>query len=123
MVRRRLRPERRWGSSLGSSSAAFPVNSGFMLSREAHLDALHAALEDRIVALNRVRGDLAANIFLFAVVDRIMAREVAARLFVLRGLVGHQASFAADIGFQDRRDLRNRHGVDMEATGTAAALN
>ena len=46
------------------------------------VDAFHAALEDRIVAFNRVGGDLAANVFLGAVVHGVMAHEVRAKLAV-----------------------------------------
>jgi hypothetical protein len=33
------------------------------------LDALHAALENRVVAFNSVRGDFAANVFVTSMVD------------------------------------------------------
>ncbi len=45
------------------------------------IDTLHAALEDRIEALNRVRGDhvgSVANVFLCTMVDRIMTFELTA---------------------------------------------
>jgi hypothetical protein len=62
------------------------------------IDALHAALEDRIVTLNRVRGDVTTNILFSAVVHRFMAGEVAAYFYfhVVASLIGHQVSPAAD---------------------------
>jgi hypothetical protein len=59
------------------------------------IDALHAALEDRIVTLNRVRGDVTTILF-SAVVHRFMAGEVAAYFHVVASLIGHQVSLAAD---------------------------
>src|SRR5258708_31605802 len=106
------------------------------------IDALHAALEDRIVALNRIGGDggrfdvrLAigadlvgnfvpiADVFLFAVVDGIVVGEVRADFRVDVGLIGHQASFAADVLPNDRGNLGNGRAVNMKATGIAAAFN
>ena len=52
-----------------------------MLLRAMLIDALHAALEDRIVAFHRVRGDdlfaLAAHVFLASVVNAVMAGKLA----------------------------------------------
>jgi hypothetical protein len=50
-----------------------------MLLRAVLIDALHAALEDRIVAFNRVGRNqpfaLTANVFFLAVVDRGVIRN------------------------------------------------
>jgi hypothetical protein len=43
-----------------------------------YISALHAAFEYRIVALNRVRADIVAHVFLTGVVDAVMAEELAA---------------------------------------------
>src|SRR5262245_37877210 len=44
-----------------------------MLFAAVLVDAFHAALEDRVVALDRVRVDVAANIFLFFVMHPAIA--------------------------------------------------
>ena len=88
------------------------------------IDALHAAIEDRIVALNRVRGDglgyddgLAigarlvghfvpiAGIFFLAMVPRVMAGIASAGFLVLRGFIGHEAAFLGDVRLEDWREL------------------
>jgi hypothetical protein len=106
------------------------------------VDALHAALEDRIVALNGVGGDggsfdngLAigaqlvsdlvpvANVFFIGVVHRFMAGEIATNFHVVAGFVGHEIAFRADVFPQDRRNVGNGGAVNVEATGRAAAFN
>jgi hypothetical protein len=47
--------------------------------------AFHAALEDRIEAFNRIGADLAANVFLLAVIDRAVCFELAAKFDVVAG--------------------------------------
>jgi hypothetical protein len=66
------------------------------------VNALHAALEDRIEAFDRIGMDYIvvavreflgvgiANVFLPTVVDRIVAQEVLADFFVPTGFVGHE---------------------------------
>lgn len=39
------------------------------------VDAFHAPLENRVVALDRVRGDMPANVFFRGVVHGFMAGE------------------------------------------------
>src|SRR5437016_3884067 len=97
-----------------------------MLLAAMLIHALHAALEDRIEAFNRVRGDYVdtvANVFLFAMVDRAVAVKLAAYFHVVSRFVGHELAFPANVGPQDRRNVRDRRAVDMEAAGRAAALN
>jgi hypothetical protein len=39
--------------------------------------AFHTALEDRVIALDRVRGDVAPNVFFGLVIDRFVPRKIA----------------------------------------------
>ena len=106
------------------------------------IDALHAALVDRIAAFDGVGCDGScfdkrfaigarlvgnfvpvANVFFFAVVDCIVASEVCADFRVDVGFIRHEATFAVDILANDRGNLSNRRGVNMEATCAAAALD
>src|ERR1700735_668047 len=57
------------------------------------VDALHAALEDRIVALNRVRADVSPSIFISTMVDRIVAQKVSADLLIPAALIGVDDGF------------------------------
>ena len=80
------------------------------------IDALHAALEDRIVALNRVRvGDIevhlvalnpyvGASVFFIAMLDGAMARELVADLVIVLGLVSHHGRFARHVGANEWHD-------------------
>jgi hypothetical protein len=61
------------------------------------IDALHAPLEHREVALNRVRVDDAAHVFLLAVVHGLMLNERFAELAILTGFVGHDTRFPGDV--------------------------
>jgi hypothetical protein len=94
-----------------------------MLLGAVLIDAFHAALEDGIVAFDGVGGDLAAYIFLFAVVHRAMVFELAANFHVVPRFVGHQAAFPTDVRPQDRRNVGNRRVVDMEATAEGSETN
>ena len=58
------------------------------------IDALHAPLEDREIALNRVGMDRAVvtvDIFALAVTGEVMSREVLAKVLVLARFVRHDA--------------------------------
>jgi hypothetical protein len=69
-------------SEIELAQIAVQVLLGAML-----IDALHASLEDRIVAFNRVGGDIAANVLIGAVGDGLVAFELA-------------ADFLIDVGFR-----------------------
>lgn len=95
-------------------------------------DAAHAALEDRIEALNRVRVDFhpltsgvefGATVFLDGMLDAALRGELGADLFVELSLIGHQRRFLGDVGADDRHDLSDRRALDMERAGLAAALD
>jgi len=113
-----------------------------MLLAAMLIDALHAALENRIVAFYRVGGDSGrfddglainarlvgdfvpiADVFLVAVFHGVMAGEVRADFGIDVGFVGHQPRFAGNVGADDRSDLRNRRAVNMETASRAAALD
>jgi len=51
------------------------------------IDALHAALEHAVIALDRVRMHVAAHVFFLAVVDAFMAGEVLAEVVILASFV------------------------------------
>src|SRR6266852_5738952 len=94
-----------------------------MLLGAVLVDALHAALEDAVVALNRVGVDPAANIFLLAVIDGIVARKLLPHLAVVGCFVSHQRALAGDVLANDRRDIRGSHAINMKTTCASAALD
>ena len=71
-----------------------------MLLRAMLIDAFHAALENGVIALNRVCVDVYARLsvciaVLFArMVNRIMLGELVAKLCVALALVSHDVRFA-----------------------------
>jgi hypothetical protein len=71
------------------------------------IDALHAALEYRIEALDRVGVDVAANVFVPAMVHAVMADELAADLLVGLMFVGRQGGFAAQVCVNGRGPTLN----------------
>src|SRR3981081_1589229 len=87
------------------------------------VDAFHAALEDRIVAANRVRGDITPDVFLDAMVHRFMARKLFANRLVELRFIGHQRGFAGNVSAQDWHHLSNRSVVNVEAADRSAAPN
>lgn len=106
-----------------------------MLLAAMLVDALHAALEDREIAFNRVRMDherfaarqapnvRVTNIFLVTMVDREMCAELCADLGVETGLVGHELGLTRDILANDRHDFRGARAIDMETASGAVALD
>lgn len=82
------------------------------------INALHAALEDREIALGAVRGHdssgLVANVFVFAVVHAIVAREFLADFAILLRFVGLQTRFLGKVLADDRREVAGRDAIDME---------
>jgi len=60
-----------------------------MLLAAVLVDALHAALEDREEAPNRVRVRVAPNVLIEAMVHHLMPIKQGTRLAVVGGLVGH----------------------------------
>ena len=93
------------------------------------IHALHAALEDRIIALDGVGGDdlfaLIAAVFVRGVVHGVVAGVVAVLVEVLIPAcsVGHDGGFLRDVGANDRHESANGSAVHMPATSRAAALD
>jgi hypothetical protein len=71
-----------------------------MLFAAMLIDAPHSTLEDRIVALDRIRVDhalaLAANVLIDVVLDRTVVGELFADAPVPKRLIRHQVAFATD---------------------------
>ena len=61
-----------------------------MLRADMVIGAVDAALEDREVTLNRVCVCVTTDVFVGAVVDRLVPRELFADLVVLAAFVGHE---------------------------------
>ena len=97
-----------------------------MLFAAMLVDALHAALEDRIVALDRVGADnpvaVVPHIFVIAVGDGFVAGKLLADVLIVSGFIGHQRAFARHVVANDVVDLCNAGFVDVETTRAAAAL-
>ncbi len=93
------------------------------------VNALHPALENAVVALNRVRADIAvavaADILVLAMVHAVMAGEIAVlvQIFVPTRLIGHHRGFMGDVGTNDRDERADRGGIHMPATGCATAFH
>lgn len=82
-----------------------------MLFAAMLVNALHATLENAVVALNRVRIDGNASlavyvtIFVAAMVDRVMLGELVAQLGIALGLVRHHMAFTVQAGANDRQNI------------------
>jgi len=93
------------------------------------VNALHAALENGVIALKRVGMNLHAGLAVCVTVladgvaDGVVARILVAKLIVVLGLIGHNMSFARDVFTDDRQDSGCAGRVDMERTSASAALD
>ena len=69
------------------------------------IDALHAAFEDRIIALDGVGrnefGPFPADVFIYRMIHGVMAGERLADLPVRVTLIGHHLRFLGEIGVND----------------------
>ena len=63
--------------------------------------ALHAALEDAVIAFNGIRVDIAAHIFIGLVANALMTRKVSAKRELVATFVGHYRGFLGDVGLDD----------------------
>src|SRR5579883_54 len=99
------------------------------------IDTLHAALKNRVVALNGVGVDrlnvelvaldpeLIANVLFRTMLHGLVASEVVRNIVVVLGFVGHDGRFARNVLAHDRHDVGDRIAVNMEAAGRTAALH
>jgi hypothetical protein len=88
------------------------------------INALHAALEDRIEALNRVGMDFAANVFLLGVLDAFVGDTFNfGDDLVAAQFVRYQARFAGEIGADDGQEIARAGAVNVEAASRTAAFN
>jgi hypothetical protein len=85
-----------------------------MLFAAMLIDALHAALEDAEISLNRVRMNVAANIFVCLVTHALMALEVITKGKVAAPLVSHHRGLFRDVGLNNRNERGRAHTVNME---------
>src|SRR5690348_8791435 len=88
-----------------------------MLLAAMLIDALHAALEDRKEAFDRVRMHKAATVFTASVVDYGMGLKKLVEIVVLTGVIGHHVRLAGNILPHNRHDRRLIGLIDMEAAG------
>src|SRR5688572_9093614 len=65
------------------------------------IGALHATLEHAVEALDAIGGDIAANVFLATVVDRLMVSKVQADVAVVARLIGMKGALAMDVRAND----------------------
>jgi len=69
------------------------------------IDALHAALEDAVVALKGVCVGIAPDVLARAMRDKLMAGEDASELRVLTGLIRHDGGLFGDVRADDRHEM------------------
>jgi hypothetical protein len=70
------------------------------------VNALNSALENRVIAFNRVRVDVITNILFSLVVHRVVAKEPAAERFLPASLIRHHNAFAFDVVVNDREQVQ-----------------
>ncbi len=94
-----------------------------MLFAAVLVHALHAALEDREIAFDRVRVDFTATVFARRVMHRAMIGEVHADFLILASLVRHNAGLARHV-FEDHRPNGRDLGVfHHERAGLSLSAN
>lgn len=87
------------------------------------IDALHATLENAVVALKGVRVGIAPDVLARAMRDELMLHEIPAEMGVLAGLVRHDGGLFGDVGTDDRHEMGGRRTIDVEGPDHAAALD
>lgn len=90
-----------------------------MVGRAVLINAFHPALEDRKETLDSIGMDGAifpSNVFLVKMPSEPVIREVWPHLFVVGGIIGHDAGFAIDVRLQQRHDGFHLDIVDYHAT-------
>jgi len=87
------------------------------------IDADHAALKNREVALDGIGVRVAAYPFLFAVIDGFVAGEATADRAVHVSLIGAEIAGGVGVLQDDLAHFAGSHGLDLDRAGLAAALN
>jgi hypothetical protein len=91
------------------------------------VNAFHAALENRVIAFNSVSVDfhaafvISVAIFAARMVNGVMLGELASKLGIAVGLIGHDMRLAGQILANDRNDFFFGRGVYNERAGRSAA--
>ena len=94
-----------------------------MLLAAMLVDAPHAALEDRVVALDGVGVDDAANIFIDAVIDGLVLPKLFAERTVGLPFIGDDESFFGNVRPDNQEQLSRSGALDVEASGLSVASN
>ena len=76
-----------------------------MLLAAMLINAFHATFEDAVVALNRIRVDRAAHIFISFMAYALMTREVLAQREIMAAFVGHHRSFFRHVDGTSAADI------------------
>lgn len=87
------------------------------------IDALHASLEDTVVALKGVRVGIAPDVLARAMRDELMAGEDVSDLRVLTGLIRHDGGLFGDVRADDRHEMGGRRTIDVKGPDHTAALD
>ena len=94
-----------------------------VLLRTVLVHALHAALENAEIALNRVAVDVATHILALTMAGEFMAGKVLVKFAVLPGFIGHHGGLLGNIGLQDGHKLGGAGVVHMEGADFTAAFH
>lgn len=100
-----------------------------MFLRAMLINALHAALEDAVIAFNRVRVDVHAGlsvriaVFVARMVHSVMLSKLVAKLAITRRFVSHNVAFATQIGANDWQNVFFLDAIDMEGAHRTTALH
>jgi hypothetical protein len=94
-----------------------------MLLAHALVNASKTALQDREVALNRVRRHVAANVLFAATGRGLMGCKLAVKLGVPAELVRMDRGVALHVGANDGLEVLSRNARDVEGAHCAVALD
>ncbi len=86
------------------------------------VDALHAALENREEAFDRIGVNITTHIFAARMSHGFRSREVFSNFDVVFAFIGMQARFAGDVAFYNRIDSRSISGCRMKRAHITATL-
>lgn len=93
-----------------------------MMLRAMLVDADHAALENAVVAFDRVGVDEAiSDVFASTVAGEVVPGKALAEGGILHRFVGHDVGGGRDVRFDDREQIGASGATDMEATDNRAS--